>query len=330
MDPRDARLVLREARSWHARGLLTADALAAIEAEYAAAAAGAGPETAAGTAERPGLGLSILYALAGILLGAACVAVPVLLHVAESWVGLWLLALGLPLLAVGLVLWRGKAPAGIVDAVLIGSLVPLAFMGAPGDSLGKWLAPLGLVLSVAVAWLPRRSPTVPVVASAAAYACTGLLAHQWFREPGFLFDEFSNVGEWVWLLLTLAQLAATLLVGRRLGLPWRLPVSALLCIGVVVPFVLVLDSALPSHPSRFYELLVGAFELALLAIGLGLRERGLVLGAALVVAGDAIVYAFDLNVLLGIVVLLAVAAALIALATVLKRSRRAEAGPERT
>jgi hypothetical protein len=329
MDPRDARLVLREARSWHARGLLTAEALAAIEAEYAAAAAAPKEAAAADGLERPGLGLSILYALAGVLLGAACVAVPVLLHVAESWVGLWLLALGLPLLAVGLALWRGKAPAGIVDAVLIGSLVPLAFMGAPGDSLGKWLAPLGLVLSVAMTWLPRPSPTVPVVASVATYVCTGLLAHQWFREPDS-FDEFADVGEWVWLLVTLAQLAATLLLGRRLGLSWRLPVSALLCIGAVVPFVLVLDTALPSHPTRFYELLVGAFELALLAIGLGLRERGLVLGAALVVAGDAIVFAFDLNVLLGIVVLLAVAAALVALATVLKRSRRPDAGPERT
>jgi hypothetical protein len=320
MDPRDARLVLREARSWRDRGLLAPEAFAAIEADYAAAAAQAEPD-------RPGIGLAILYALAGVLLGAACIAVPVLLDVAESWVGLWLLALGAPLLALGLALWRTRTPAGIVDALLIGSLVPLSVMAAPGDSLGKWLAPLALLAAAAVTWLPRASPTVPVVASVGAFAAGGILAHQWFRKPGFLFDEFSTAGEWLWLLLTLAQLAATVAVGRVRRLPWRLPVSALLCVGVVAPFVLVLDSALPSHPTRFYELLVGLFELGLVGVGLGLRERGLVLGGALVVAGDAIAFAFDINVLVGIAVLLAAAAGLVALATLLRRPRRAGGAP---
>lgn len=320
MDPRDARLILREARAWRDRGLLTPEALATLEAEYA-------PAASLAESERPGIGLAILHALAGVLLGAACIAVPVLLDVTESWIGLWLLALGAPVLVLGLALWRSKTPPGIVDALLVGSLVPLAVMGAPGDSLGKWLAPLALLAAVAVTWLPRASPTVPVVGSVATYAATGILAHQWFREPGFFFDEFSTTGDWAWLLLTLAQLAATLVVGRTRGLGWRLPVSALLCVGLVVPFVLVLDSALPSQPSRVYELLVGLFELALVGVGLGLRERGLVLGGALVVAGDAIVFAFDINVLVGIAVLLAAAVGLIALATVLRRSRRAGGAP---
>jgi hypothetical protein len=315
MDARDARLVLREARGWHARGLLTTETLATLEAEY-------GPAAAAPEAERPALGLAVLYALAGILLGAACVAVPVLLRVRGSAAGPWMLALGLPLLAVGLGMRARKAPAGLVDAALIGSLVPLTAMGGPDVALGRWLAPIGLAAALAATWLRRGSATVPVVGSVAVFVTCGILSHQWFPDGRDAFGGFGRGGEWLWLLLTLAQMGATLAVGRRLGLAWRGPVSALLCAGAVVPFVLVLDGGLPSHPARFYELWVGAFELALLAAGLALRERGLVLGAALVVAGDAIAFAFDLNVLFGIVVLLAVAAALLALAALLKRSRK--------
>jgi hypothetical protein len=315
MDPRDARVVLQEARRWRARGLLTAEAYTAIEAEYAA-------DAEAGGAEPQGLGIAILYALAGVLVGAACVAVPILLEVADDWIGLWLLALGAPLLALGLLLWVRGAPPGIVDALLVGSLVPLTFMGAPSDTAGRWLAPVGLAAAVALTWLPRASPTLPILASAATFAAAGILSFQWFEEPGFLWPGLDTLGTWTWMLLTLAQLAATVLVGRAKGLPWRLPVSALLCVGAVAPFVLLLEDVVTSEPAHFYELMVGLFELSLLTIGLGLRERGLVLGGALVVAADAIVFAFQVDVLFGILVLVAVAVALVLLATLLKRSRK--------
>jgi hypothetical protein len=320
MDPRDARLVLQEARGWTRRGLLSPEAMATLEAEYA-------PQAAAAEAEGPGIGLAILYALAGVLLGAACVAVPILLDVDESFVGWWLLALGVPLLGAASALWRTKVQPGLVDALFIGSLVPLTIMGAPGDDLGRYLAPLGLIAAAVVTWLPRASPTVPVVGSIGIYASSGILAHQWFREPGFFVDEFSSVGSWVWMALAGAQLATTIVLGKMRAAPWRILVSALLCIGLVVPFVMIMDDAFPSQNSHFYEIAVGLFELALLGIGLALRERGLVLGGAIVVAGDAIVFAFDIDVLLGIVVLVGVAFALVGLATWLRRRGRA---PERT
>lgn len=315
MDSRDARLVLHEARDWARRGLLTPQALRTVEAEY-------GPSAAATPEERdaPGGGLAVLYALAGVLVGAACVAVPILLDADEDVVGLWLVGLGAPLLAAGLVLWMRGGPAGITDALLIGSLVPLTFMGAPSDELGPFLAPLSLLAAVAVTWLPRPSPTVPILGSVATFAASGILVYQWFGNSDFsLFDA---AGDWAWFSLVALQLAATIVGGRMLAKPWRIPVSALLCVGLVVPFIFVLEEAFPSHNSHFYELAVGGFELALLGIGLALRERGLVLGGAVVVAGDAIVFAFDIDVLLGIVVLIGVAIALVALATMLKRRPR--------
>ncbi len=326
MDPRDARLVLQEARAWTRRGLLPQASLDVLEGEYA-------PRAAAKDGEPAGIGLAVLYALAGALLGAACVAVPILLDAQEAVIGWWLLALGLPLLVGGVVLWRTGGPFGIVDALLVGSLVPLTFMGAPDETLGKFLAPVGLLAAVLVTWLPRASPTVPVVGSVATYACAGILSYQWFRETGFIFDDVGARGAWLWMTLAALQLAATLTFGRASKASWRTPVAALLCIGLVIPFVMVMDDLFPSQDSHFYELMVGLLELGLVGLGLLLRERGLILGGAIVVAGDAIVFAFDVDVLFGIVVLVAVAFALVALATWLKRRGRPlppETAPERT
>jgi hypothetical protein len=314
MDPRDAALVLDEARKWAGRGLLSSTALEVLEREYGTDAAREGPSP-----DRPGVGLSILYALAGVLLGAACVAVPVLLHSPETVIPWWMLGLGLPLLAAGIVWSRFDGPSGIVDALLIGSLVPLTIMGLPNDNLGRYLAPVSLVAALAVTWLRRDAPAVPILGSIATFASAGILSH---RLMGNFFD--TQAGSWLWLGLGLVQMAATLLIAPR---PWRTPVAALLCAGLVIPFVLGLDRALPSHDARFYELLVGAFELGILLIGLGIRERGLVLGAAVVIAIDAIAYAFETNVLLGIGVLLGVAVLLIVLASTLKRGRRIAPAP---
>lgn len=312
MDPRDAKAILAEARVWAARGLLTPEALQTIEFEYGAIA-----DVQAEKAERegPAVGLSILYALAGVLVGAAAIATPVLLEVKDSLMPWWLVGLGLPLLAAGLALWRRGSPPGIVDALLIGSLVPLTICGLPNDDLGRWLPLLSLGAAATVAWLPRASTTAPVLGQVALFASLGIACHQMLGDP---FDD--GAVAFTWLVLTLGQLASVVAL-RRFGspLPWRTVVAALLCIGAVVPFVLGLDHALPSRSSQTYELLVGVFELALLFVGLAMRERGMVLGSAIVVAGDAIIFAFDVNVLLGIVTLLAVAVMLILLATTLRR-----------
>ena len=304
VDSRDARLLLEHARAWARRGLLAPGALDTLEAEYGSAAVAAD-----GT---PGVGLAILYALAGVLLGAACVAVPTLLHSKESEVPWWLLGFGLPVLAAGLLLWRKGGSPGLVDALLIGCLVPLTVLGLPDKQMGQWLAPISLAVAIVVTWLPRASATAPVIGSIAIFAAAGILTHRLF---GDFFD--SQAASWTWLALAFVQFAATLAFAR--GRPWRPAVLALLCVGVVIPFVLGLDRALPSHSPRFYELMVGGLELALLMLGLGLRERGVVLGAAIVVAIDAIAYAFETNVILGIVVLLGVATALVLLAGSLKR-----------
>lgn len=312
MDARDARLVLAEARRWAERGLVSPTALEVLEREY-------GAQASADARDGPGIGLAILYVLAGVLLGAACVAVPVLLHAGDPVAPWWLLGLGLAVLAVGIAAWRLRVPAGIVDALLVGSLAPLTFMGLPNEGLGKVLSPVSLVAALAVTWLRRASPTAAVVGSIAVFASSGVVSH---RLVGDWFDSQSSA--WLWLALGLAQMAATLVVAPR---SWRPAAAALLCVGVVIPFVLGLDKALPSHNARFYELFVGAFELALLLVGLGLRERGLILGAAVVVAIDAIAYAFETNVVLGIAVLLGVAVLLILLASTLKRGRRIAPAP---
>jgi hypothetical protein len=312
MDARDARLLLDAARSWSERGLLPRESLAVLDRELSPRAVAPLPAQEEG----PGIGLSILYALAGVLLGAACIALPILLKVGDHAVPWWCLGLGLPVLALGLLLWRKGGPAGIVDALLVGALVPLVAMGLPDRAIGQWLSILSFACALLVVALPRASPTVPVVASVALFLSGGILAHS-------LLDRFrdTQASAWLWLALGLAQMAGTLAFAARK--PWRAAVLALLCVGLVAPFVLAVDRALPfGDHVRADELLVGAFELALLCVGLALRQRGLVLGAALVVAVDAIAFAFATNVLLGILVLLGVAVALILLASTLKRGRR--------
>lgn len=314
MDARDARRLLDAARSWADRGLLPQESLATIERELSPRAVAATPTAPA--AESPSIGLAILYALAGVLLGAACIAVPILLKVGDRTVPWWLLGLGLPVLAAGLLLWRRGGPTGIVDALLVGALVPLTFMGTPDRSIGQWLSVASLACALSVVVLPRTSPTVPVVASVALFLSGGILAQAMLDRL-----QDTQASAWLWLALGLAQLAGTLAFAARK--PWRAAVLALLCVGTVVPFVFAVDRSLPfGGHGRTDELLVGAFELALLCVGLAVRQRGLVLGAALVVAVDAILYAFATNVLLGIAVLLGVAVALVLLASTLKRGRR--------
>lgn len=315
MDSRDARIALREARRWAARGLLPPQSLEVLEKEYAGAIDK--------DDDAPSIGLSILYGLAGILLGAACVAVIVLFEVDDN-AAPWILAgLGVPLLAAGLLLWQTRKFDGITDALLVGSLVPLSAMALPDELAGKILAPFGLAAAVLVTWLPRKSHTVPLMGTIATFACSGILSYQYFRDTGFFFDELSEPGVYLWFSLALAQLAAVLVAGRALERPWRTLASSLLCVGLVLPFVLMTNDLFPNHDTRFYELLVGAFELVILLIGLGVRERGLVLGAALVIAGDAIVFAFDISKYFGLVVLIGLAVALVALAGTLKKLLRA-------
>lgn len=316
MEPEEARRLLEHARRWAAKGWIPGPSLARIEAELR-------PEMAkAPTARRAALP-TILHGLGGILLGAAAIALVVLLfdnvpgdHSAQQ--AAILFGIGLVALAGGVALWLLTRNQDLADALLVASLVCLTFAPVPDDGLLKWACLGSMAVAAALSFL-RRTAMGAFFATAAFHASAFVMAFKLFQGPGF-FSGPTDAGYTVWLLLAVTHTVALLSVRVGLRRAWLSPALSLAAPALAGPSGAFADQVLDLRFDGAVELVVALPAVALLAAALRFREPGLLLGASAVLSLDAIAFAFDVGGLaVGIVVLLAVAAAVLGLATVLRK-----------
>ena len=313
MDARDRDLVLKEARSWSKEGLLPVASLAVLETRYAPKA-GEAPASL-------GIGALALFALGGALIGAALITFVTVTNMSPGSASMILTAAGFPLAAFGFWLHRrNRSTSGVEEVLLVAGCValgaalmaaPLEFGGYPTTVLmGTIVVFVGVAMAVLPFGLRSRSaaPTLAVVLFAVAtYRFLTLVEPQ----GGFFFDELGTKSQLAWLALLAAMAACVWVFGNA---PWRPLALGAAIVLLVAPLALFFGDGLGLQ-SELGELAVGLAFGAILAIALWQRERTAILASALVIAGDAVVFGFDAGGAgLGVVVLLAVAAGLVALA----------------
>ena len=286
-----------EAKQWVDDGTITEDAAERIVQRYGDAVA---------EAEGPSTMTEVLYATAGVLIGAAVIAFLVVgLEVDE--VAAPFAISGAALLAVGVALqmW-GRGPELIPDALMVAGLVPLTVAGFPEDDAILY-AVAAVLTATTLAWW-RRSRSFVLILSVIAYqaAAAAVDIHVGDSEGP------------VWLAIALAG-AVFLVVLERVEARPRVLAAALSVAGLVVPLILVLDESFTLN-SEGIEVVLGLAMAAILAAATLTRQRGQAIGAALVLGIDAIVFAFDVGgAFAGTAALLIVAVLLIAQAETLKR-----------
>lgn len=309
MDPREAELVLREARAWAAEGLLAAESLATIEARYSADAARAPRDD-----ER--LATLALYGVGGALLGAAAIALVVFLELDGSAVPYSFLALAVAFVAAGFGVSYGLKNESLADALMVAGLVATGAMAASGVEWVPFLAPLALVAAPLLLGARRERRLVPFVASLEFYAGAAATIAA--------YDLQEDLATWTFLAMAAAWLAFVLGIGRMIAARWRPEALAVATIGLVPGVVMFSIEILSLDFTGSAELVLGAVMLAILWAGIALKERGMVVGAAAVIAVDAIVYAFDIGgVLTGVGVLVVTAAVMLWQAERIRRYFRA-------
>lgn len=285
-----------ESEAWAAEGLVTPEQAALVRARYGA------PEPAG-----EGTTTSILYATAGVLLGAAALAL-VFVGFDSPDAPLHLALLGLALEAAGIALFV-FVPARrlLADAVLVAGLVPLAAVSFP-DGYDA-LAPLGAAAAAGLlAWRCDRGfvQVLGVVAFSVSAA-------------GASFSLLERQGEMLWTGLQAALLVGLVARDRWIG---RDDVAAasisVLALGLsLIPFF---GERFQGFDNEAIEVAIGVVALVVMGGGLALRHQGLVLGGATVLGIDAVVFAFDLGgVLTGTIVLVVLAALLVLQAEAIRR-----------
>jgi hypothetical protein len=309
VDEKGRRLVLGEARRWVDLGLIDAQALPRIEALY-------------GGDPGPGFVQLVLLDLAGAVLGAAIIAlVSVVLRLNGGSAALTLGALGTGALAAGgaAAAWGGR-PAW-ADTLLTAGAIAYAFMAFPDPQVGKALAILALLGGLALPFLGHRQGAVGALGAALFMAAGFAFMMRWFASPGFIFDQPTRAGATLYLLLAAAYLGGLGYARQRLGRQWP-GATGVAALAFVVPLGFFLDAVVlrGNVPQGSIQILIAVGEGLLLAAGFGLRDRALVVGASIGVAGAAVAFAFDVGgPVLGVVVLLLVAAALVGLAFAVRR-----------
>lgn len=307
--PEFARELVLEAEGWVEEGVVSREQADRLRARYAPLLSRPGRYAAHDRATdraTGGLLAEFLYALAGVLVGAATlVLIAVGLDMTDS-PGLFAAAGGL-LLAAGVLVHLRTARPLVADALLAAGLVPLTVASFPGgdDLFGA----LAMVAALALL-LWRRDvtflPSLAVVAFSVGAAAT-------FFE---LFEQGENTA---WFLAQASLLVGVVASDRLLRGADSALAASLAVGGVVFAFVLFLDEQAPALSSEGVELALGLLMLGVLAAGVALRHRGLAVGAAIVLGVDAIVFAFDVGgVLLGTGILLALAGLLVWQAEFLK------------
>lgn len=292
--------------AWTQEGLVTPEQAERIRARHPLPAAGS---------ERPSAVTSLLYAAAGILIGAAGIAL-----IAVSFdVELDTAQLPFALVAVALVgagistrNLLGKPLLG--DAFLVASLPPGV---AAGMGEAEILSVLGLALALGLLVWRRDGGFVPTLAIIAFSVAAGIASSQ--LTEGLPDEQGQQTFAWTWVCLQAALLGALVASERAELLALGAAGAAFAVVALGVSFTVLLNTAFDLK-SEGVELGLGALMLALVGAGAWLRHRGLVLGAAIVLCVDAIVFGFDVGgVLTGTFTLVAVAALLIWQAELVKR-----------
>ncbi|MEA3189570.1 MAG: hypothetical protein QOD77_152 [Thermoplasmata archaeon] len=315
MDGDEARKLLAHVRRWAAKGWIPGPSVARIEAELAPALA---QEPSGRRAALP----TILHGLGGVLLGAAAIALVVLLfdqvagdHRAEQ--GSILFALGLGLLAGGVALWFLSRNQDLADALLVAALVCLTFAPLPDEALGQWFSVVSVAVAAAVSFT-RRTTMAAFFATLALQAAAFVVSLRLFGQDQFFGP--GDAGIMAWLAIAAVHLAALAFLRVGFKQEWVSPALGLAAVLVAAPVAVFTAEVLDLDDHGAPELAVALPAAALLALALRIRDPNLLVGAATVLAIDAIVFAFDVGGLVfGILVILAVAAAVLALATVLRR-----------
>lgn len=330
MDARDADAVLRASREFAAKGIIPHESLKRIEAECAAAS-DAGTARVAAEGTDGGVTLSqTLHALGGALLAAAAIAAVLVLfphHLyQEGQPQAWTLAaMGGGATAVGFVMLRMLRNEDLADAFLVAGIACLTAMAMPSDEVGRYLAPLGLVACLAIP-LARRGPMVAALASFGV-ALAGMRTFMLLLPESAAYSgNISDLGLGLWLTLSIVVLVAVAGGVWLMGQRWLGLALAAQAIAIVIPFVWFVEDVLDHGRSAFFDeyggtqILLAAFEGILVAFAIARRDAPLLVAASLVISVDAVVFAFDVGGLqYGVVSLLLVAAAVLGLATYMRR-----------
>ncbi|MBW3582145.1 MAG: DUF2157 domain-containing protein [Euryarchaeota archaeon] len=278
-----------ESGRWVSEGIVTPDQARRIVGLY--------PEEAEGPREE-GWAANVLHAAAGVLIGAAVLAL--------VFVGLepkdptpLLFAFGI-LLALGGAALVALVPrrAMVGDAILVASLVPLSFIGTdPTTLILGWIA--AAVALAYIVWRHRR-----VFVQTTAVIAFSILVPTTLDQ--YLFGDVDRM----WVVAQAGLLVLLVAVDRFLRQEDGIVPTAAAIVALAVSSALFFEEVV--EQTETIEILLGVAMIALIAIGIPLRHRGLVTGAVIVLSVDAIVFAFDAgNVITGIVVLLGVAAVLL-------------------
>lgn len=308
----EADVLLREARSWAAEGLLASDQLATLEARYGGLAAAAEAPPA-----RHGFGQKALLALGVFVLGVA-----VLFTVSVFWGDLTLrarlfilLAIAALLAAAGAILRRREGTRGLGHGLL---------------AVGAALVPIACAMALE-AYEARAARSVFGVVAMAAPAALLVAGHRWsgplafVAYAAFLGGVMVALGLWgvederamvtladtILTVATLALLTLHLLENptRSRWYEWALGANAL----AAVPLLL---ATLEVFQVRVFGDYTGIALLALLGalfFGIGLARRTLppAVAGALLLAGDALWLGGEFGDTLGVVVVLFAEAALL-------------------
>lgn len=304
MTPREARRILEEARQWADEGLLGAEALSTIETRYAPLV----------DQEGDSLPVRLLYALGGLLLGAAAIALVVFADVSEAWRAPSLFALGLVGLAAGGALMALRQE-GFTDAAFLAGLVPMTFAAAPFTEGTVAYAVAAAAAPLVVLGL-RHHQDITAAAAAAAFAFALPLAVFQVADQAGDPDGFSVV----WWIAMAGATAGALLLDRFEARFRGDAVAAIAAVGMAAATLGVTADWIDPSWDGAFEVILGAVELGLLAVGLTLRQKGLIVGSSAVVIVDAIVFAFHVgNELWGLATLVAFALVLFTQARLLRR-----------
>jgi hypothetical protein len=319
MNPSEARLVLKWVRHYARQGRITPTNLQAIEADLE------------GSLARPDSQVTlsqVLHGLGGALLAAAALAAVFLWypgHTDAHWnLQAWTLGgFGVASAAVGLGLYFVTRNQDLADAFLIAGMACLAFMGMPSSDAVRILSPLGALAAVAIP-VVRRGPMVAALSIPAFVLASFRTFQTNFASPGFLFDNISDTGVFLWVLIAGAH-AAAILVSRFMGQDFLNLATGFVPPGLVVPFVWFISQVLDRGGAFFHrfggtEILLAIPMAALLGIAVWKRSGALLVGSSLVLSVDAIVFAFDVGgIAFGVVSLLVVAGAILGLGTYLRK-----------
>ncbi len=306
----EARAALEAARGWNQRGMFKQGAFAQVEREL-------GPVA---LEEKPSLAMQAFYAVGGLMLGAATGALFGLLRLndiisdKESHAWTFFALCAFILLATGITLWFSKQRE-LGDAILLAGLVPTAITLGP-QAPAEWLWVLPILVGIAVVIGKQKQHVLPIVGLALAFVATPVVLYRTLQE-----DPASTL----WLVFAALAWAGIATWNRINAPPWNDEggfSSTLSVAAASLGFIFtVINPSFDAGP----EVPLGLVLLVLLGIGIVLRQRGVIFAASAALTIDAIVFAFDIGgATTGLIVLLGLSAALITVATMLRRRARAE------